>query len=101
MPMMRRRTNQTRATVWIACATVAALSLPAPIASAQEQSPQEQQLRARLAAYMAQGPAAAGAYVVDLTDGHVVLDDRGHKKRLSASVTKLYTTSTALMQLGR
>jgi D-alanyl-D-alanine carboxypeptidase/D-alanyl-D-alanine-endopeptidase (penicillin-binding protein 4) len=92
---MRRPTKQKTATVWIACATAAALSLPAPIASAQEQ-----QLRETLAAYMAQGPAAAGAYVVDLTDGHVVFDDRSATKRLSASVTKLYTTATALMELG-
>ena len=37
----------------------------------------EPELRAAIAAQMAQGPAAAGAYVVDLSDGHVVLDDRG------------------------
>ena len=38
--------------------------------------------------------------MVDLTDGHVVFDDRSADKRLSASVTKLYTTSTALLELG-
>ena len=50
---------------------------------------------------MAQGPATSGAYVVNLDDGHVVFDDRGDTKRLSASVTKLYTTSTALIRLGQ
>jgi serine-type D-Ala-D-Ala carboxypeptidase/endopeptidase (penicillin-binding protein 4) len=97
---MRRATNQQRATAGIACAIAAALTLPAAVASAQTPSP-EDQLRATLAGQMAQGPAAAGAYVVDLTDGHVVFDDRSGEKRLSASVTKLYTTSTALLELGR
>ena len=39
--------------------------------------------------------------MVDLGDGHVVFDDRGGEKRLSASVTKLYTTATALLRLGQ
>ena len=97
---MRRRTRQRSATIRIACASAAALALLAPVASAQEPSPEEQQLRSTLAAQMAQGPAAAGAYVVDLTDGHVVFDDRGAEKRLSASIAKLYTTATALIELG-
>jgi serine-type D-Ala-D-Ala carboxypeptidase/endopeptidase (penicillin-binding protein 4) len=97
---MRRRTNRKAATVGIACAIAAGPALLAPIASAQAPGTEEE-LRSTIAAQMAQGPPAAGAYVVDLTDGHVVLDDRGDAKRLSASVTKLYTTSTALMQLGQ
>jgi D-alanyl-D-alanine carboxypeptidase/D-alanyl-D-alanine-endopeptidase (penicillin-binding protein 4) len=92
---MRRRTNQQGAKVWIACAIAAAFTFAAPVASAQEA-----QLRSTLAAQMAQGPPAAGAYVVDLSDGHVVFDDRSDVKRLSASVTKLYTTATALTELG-
>jgi D-alanyl-D-alanine carboxypeptidase/D-alanyl-D-alanine-endopeptidase (penicillin-binding protein 4) len=92
---MRRRRNQQGATVWIACAVTAALAVSAPVASAQEA-----QLRSTLAAQMAQGPSAAGAYVVDLTDGHVVFDEGSEVKRLSASVTKLYTTATALLELG-
>src|SRR5215218_11064154 len=44
--------------------------------------------------------AAAGAYVVDLSDGHVVFDDRSEARRLSASVIKLYNTATALLELG-
>ena len=96
---MRRRTNAQTATACIACAIAAALALLAPIASAQQPT-REEQLHSTLAQQMANGPAAAGAYVVDLTDGHVVFDDRSAAKRLSASVTKLYTTSTALMKLG-
>jgi serine-type D-Ala-D-Ala carboxypeptidase/endopeptidase (penicillin-binding protein 4) len=84
----------------VAFAAVAfAAALVAPAATAQGPTTEEA-LRSTLAAQMAQGPAAAGAYVVDLTDGHVVFDDRSGEKRLSASVTKLYTTSTALMELG-
>jgi D-alanyl-D-alanine carboxypeptidase/D-alanyl-D-alanine-endopeptidase (penicillin-binding protein 4) len=71
----------------------------APAAVAQGATT-EPELRAALAAQVSQGPAATGAYVVDLADGHVVFDDRGAEKRLSASVTKLYTTATALLELG-
>ena len=78
----------------------AILAVLAPLASAQQPGPDER-LRSTIAAQMAQGPRAAGAYVVDLTDGHVVFDDRSDERRLSASVTKLYTTSTALIELGR
>ena len=78
----------------------AILAVLAPIAAAQQPGPDER-LRSTIAAQMAQGPEAAGAYVVDLSDGHVVFDDRSDERRLSASVTKLYTTSTALIELGR
>lgn len=61
----------------------------------------EEQLRETLAALMAQGPKASGAYVVNLDNGRVVFSDHKHKKRLSASVTKLFTTSTALLKLGQ
>src|SRR5688572_25210927 len=96
---MRRRADRQCATAWIACGIAATLMLVAPVASAQAPTA-EDELRATIAAQMAQGPTAAGALVVDLTDGHVVLDDRSDAKLLSASVTKLYTTSTALLRLG-
>lgn len=83
----------------VALAAVGAAALAAPASAATAPTP-EQQLRATLVAQMAKGPAAAGAYVVDLSDGHVVFDDRSAALRLSASVTKLYTTSTALIELG-
>ena len=93
MPMP---THASRATLGFTCA-LAATALIAPAASAQAP---EDQLRATLAAQMAQAPAASGLHVIDLTDGHLVFDDRGREKRLSASVTKLYTTATALLELG-
>jgi serine-type D-Ala-D-Ala carboxypeptidase/endopeptidase (penicillin-binding protein 4) len=92
---MRTRTIQRRA-----AATAAVSALLALPAAASAQGTPEEQLRATMAAQMAQAPPAAGAYVVDLTDGHVVFDDRSDQKLLSASVTKLYTTATALLQLG-
>ena len=95
---MRRRIEWPAATIASAGAT-AVLMLAAPAVFAQAPGA-EDQLRATIAAQMAQGPAASGARVVDLTDGHVVFDDRSADQRLSASVMKLYTTSTALMELG-
>jgi serine-type D-Ala-D-Ala carboxypeptidase/endopeptidase (penicillin-binding protein 4) len=89
------------ATSSVAIAAIAAIAgvlglAPAALAQGAATEPE---LRAAIAAQMGQGPAAEGAYVVDLSDGHVVLDDRGDVKRLSASVTKLYTTATALLDL--
>jgi serine-type D-Ala-D-Ala carboxypeptidase/endopeptidase (penicillin-binding protein 4) len=89
----------TAATLSAAIALITGALGFAPTALAQGAGT-EQELRAAVAAQMAQGPAAEGAYVVDLSDGHVVFDDRGADKRLSASVIKLYTTATALMELG-
>ena len=68
---------------------LAAVALIAPAAARAQGPATEDALRSALAAQMAQGPAASGAYVVDLTDGHVVVDDRSADKRLSASVIKL------------
>lgn len=75
------------------------LGLLAPGAHAQAPTT-EAELQATIAAQMAQGPAAEGAYVVDLDDGHVVYDDRRDELRLSASIAKLFTTSTALLRMG-
>ncbi|MEA2194748.1 MAG: hypothetical protein QOG42_1182 [Solirubrobacteraceae bacterium] len=60
----------------------------------------EQELRAVLGAQMAQAGTTAGAYVVDLSDGHVVYDDRSAVRRVPASLEKLYTTAAALTRLG-
>ena len=92
------RTRWARATPVIAGTLATGLALT-PAAFAQR-ADTEQQLRAELAAQMAQGPPAAGAYVVDVADGRVVFDDRSTIRRLAASVMKLYNTSTALMRLG-
>ena len=94
---MRNRFTRWRATGVAAGALLALLALPGGAAA---QAASEDQLRAALAAQMAQGPAASGAYVVDLADGHVVFEHRRDEKLLSASVTKLYTTATALLHLG-
>jgi serine-type D-Ala-D-Ala carboxypeptidase/endopeptidase (penicillin-binding protein 4) len=83
----------------VAIATIAGALWFAPAALAQGATT-EPELRAALAAQVSQGPAATGAYVVDLSDGHVVFDDRAGEERLSASVTKLYTTATTLLELG-
>jgi D-alanyl-D-alanine carboxypeptidase/D-alanyl-D-alanine-endopeptidase (penicillin-binding protein 4) len=96
--MMRPSRAVAAATSSAAIAVLGAMVF-APTAVAQGAAT-EQELRTAIAAQMAQGPPAAGAYVVDLSDGHVVYDDRGDAKRLSASVTKLYTTATALLELG-
>ena len=61
----------------------------------------EAALRSALGAQMAQGPRDEGAYVVDLKTGHVVFSDRGGLPRRTASLMKLFTTSTALLRLGR
>src|SRR4051812_14332663 len=97
---MRRRASRWILTGWAACLIAAAMALLVPVAASAQQPGAEEQLRATLAAQMAQGPEAAGAYVVDLTDGHVVFDDRSGEKRLSASIAKLFTTATALIELG-
>lgn len=86
---------------WVGMAAcVLGLAL-APAGRAQGQGPaSEQQLRDVLAAQMAQAGPTAGAYVVDLSDGHVVYDDRSAVRRVPASLEKLYTTATALTRLG-
>jgi serine-type D-Ala-D-Ala carboxypeptidase/endopeptidase (penicillin-binding protein 4) len=60
----------------------------------------ERALRSALAAQLAQGPRDEGAYVVDLSNGHVVFSDRGGVPLPTASLMKLFTTSTALLRLG-
>jgi len=95
---MRIRLTRRGATAASLGAVATLLALPV---GASAQATPEDALRAALAAQMAQGPATSGAYVVDLDDGHVVFDDRSSAKLLSASVTKLYTTATALLELGQ
>jgi D-alanyl-D-alanine carboxypeptidase/D-alanyl-D-alanine-endopeptidase (penicillin-binding protein 4) len=95
---MRRPADRQGLTTWGVLTVAAALALVAP-AAAQEPTA-EDQLRSTIATQMAQAPTTAGALVVDLSDGHVVFDDRSDATLLSASVTKLYTTATALMRLG-
>jgi D-alanyl-D-alanine carboxypeptidase/D-alanyl-D-alanine-endopeptidase (penicillin-binding protein 4) len=87
---------------WSRLAGAAGVLLGLLASGASAQAPTtEAQLQATIAAQMSQGPAAEGAYVVDLDDGHVVFDDRSTELRLSASVAKLFTTSTAFLRLGQ
>jgi serine-type D-Ala-D-Ala carboxypeptidase/endopeptidase (penicillin-binding protein 4) len=60
----------------------------------------ESELRDAIAAQMAQAGPTAGAYVVDLSSGRAVFDDRSTIRRVPASLEKLYTTTTALIRLG-
>jgi D-alanyl-D-alanine carboxypeptidase/D-alanyl-D-alanine-endopeptidase (penicillin-binding protein 4) len=78
-----------------------AVAGPALLAStALASSRGEGALRSALAAQMAKGPGNEGAYVVDLSSGHVVFSDHGGVPRPTASLMKLFTTSTALERLG-
>ena len=60
----------------------------------------EPALRSAIAAQMAQGPQNEAASVVDLGSGHVMFSDRAGTALPTASLMKLFTTSTALMRLG-
>ncbi len=54
----------------------------------------------RLAVEMSRAGAASGAYVVDLETGAAVYSARRSRKRMPASVEKLWTTTTALLRFG-
>src|SRR3954467_3434298 len=60
----------------------------------------ESELRDAIAAQMSQAGPRAGAYVVDLSNGHVVFGDRSTVRRVPASLEKLHTPRTALLRLG-
>ena len=61
----------------------------------------ERALRATLAAQLAHGPPERGRLSwSDLSNGHVVFSDRGGASLPTASLMKLFTTSTALLRLG-
>jgi serine-type D-Ala-D-Ala carboxypeptidase/endopeptidase (penicillin-binding protein 4) len=58
------------------------------------------QLRHALARRMAPAGSGSGALVVDLDTGRHLYSRYSHRRRMPASVEKLWTTSTALAQLG-
>ena len=60
----------------------------------------EADLRAKLAAEMRKAPAASGAYVRDVGTGEELFARRENTVRIPASIEKLFTTSSALLQLG-
>ena len=84
-----------RQCVAAACAHRAALSRPPPGAASE---PGGAARRSRRRWRRARRRPAPTSWIS--RDGHVVFDDRGDSELLSASVTKLYTTATALMELG-
>jgi D-alanyl-D-alanine carboxypeptidase/D-alanyl-D-alanine-endopeptidase (penicillin-binding protein 4) len=77
----------------LACALVAAA---APVASALDRSA----LRSKLSRQMRLAGALAGAYVRDLDTGEEIYARKENVARPPASVTKLYTTATALLRFG-
>jgi D-alanyl-D-alanine carboxypeptidase/D-alanyl-D-alanine-endopeptidase (penicillin-binding protein 4) len=88
-------------TTRIAVMIAVVLGLPAVLAStALAATGADAALRAELAAQMAQGPANEGAFVVDMSNGRTVFADRPDVARPTASLMKLFTTSTALLRLG-
>ncbi|MGO9977072.1 MAG: D-alanyl-D-alanine carboxypeptidase/D-alanyl-D-alanine-endopeptidase [Solirubrobacteraceae bacterium] len=90
--------------VALGCAGVAAAKLRTPTArtaqSAQTISKAERQLRATLANDLAQAGGTDDALVVDTVTGETLFSSSPTAPRLPASVEKLYTTTTALLEFG-
>lgn len=78
---------------------VALLLVAVPAAASAKQS-SITRLTAALNSGMRQIGGASGAYVVDLTTGQALYSRSAGVTRLPASVEKLYTTSTALLEFG-
>lgn len=72
--------------------TLLALALPAAAVAAP--------LDAAISRELARGGGANGAYVLDTSTGRVLAAVRADTARIPASVEKLYTTATALLQFG-
>ncbi len=78
-------------------ATVIGLAAPAAtLPAAAHAAP----LDAALARELARGGGANGAYAIDVSTGRVLGAVRADTARIPASVEKLYTSATALLQLG-
>ena len=84
------------ATLGAICALLAGT---AAVAGAQPPSPQLALAKA-LQQGLGQAGSQSGAYVVDLATGQVLFAQAANTGRLPASLEKIYTTSTALLQLG-
>jgi D-alanyl-D-alanine carboxypeptidase/D-alanyl-D-alanine-endopeptidase (penicillin-binding protein 4) len=72
----------------------------AAAAGAQSVPPAQRSLQRALHRGFAKTGHQTSAYVLDLTTGQVLYSQAPNTGRLPASVEKLYTTSTALLQLG-
>ena len=81
-------------------ASVSLLAGTAAGAGAQPTPPALAGLQRSLTQSMTQEGAFSGAEVVDMTTGQTLYAQNPATPRLPASVQKLYTTSTALLQLG-
>ncbi len=79
----------------LACAATGALARAAHTSGSAERA-----LRRALNRGMRAAGRHSGAYVVDLSTGQTLYSNRARGVRLPASVQKLYTTSTALLELG-
>jgi len=85
------------ATLGAMCALLAGT---AATAGAQPTTPAQRTLQRALKQGLKQTGHQTGAIVVDLTTGQTLFSQAANTGRLPASVEKLYTTSTALLQLG-
>jgi D-alanyl-D-alanine carboxypeptidase/D-alanyl-D-alanine-endopeptidase (penicillin-binding protein 4) len=79
---------------------IAALMALLPAASATASPESDAKLGRSLAKMMRSAGSYSGAYVVNSTDGDVVLKYRQSTPRILASNTKLFTTSAALARFG-
>jgi D-alanyl-D-alanine carboxypeptidase/D-alanyl-D-alanine-endopeptidase (penicillin-binding protein 4) len=79
---------------------VFALAWGAGAASAQPSPTAAKALTNALSSGMAHIGGASGAYVLDLTTGQTLYSNASTIGRMPASVEKLYTTSTALLEFG-
>jgi D-alanyl-D-alanine carboxypeptidase/D-alanyl-D-alanine-endopeptidase (penicillin-binding protein 4) len=80
----------------LACAVALLLAMLVAPASAADRD----QTRAVLAGAMGAAGAASGALVVDLSAGEELYAAHADRRRVPASVQKLYTTAAALRRLG-
>jgi len=78
----------------------ALLLVAVPTVASAQVSPSLRALRRALRSGMRQIGPASGAYVVDMTTGQTLFSRNAGTERMPASVEKLYTTSTALLELG-
>lgn len=79
--------------------TVLVLVCPAAVA-APAAAYDERNLTNKIAAEMRRAGSASGAYVSDAATGRRIYALRATRRRIPASVEKLYTTSSALLTLG-